>query len=452
MSVQTLAVRSVRARATAFTACGVAVFLGATIILAFLTLLTTGLASGVSSDDRSTLTTMASVVGGWGVVIVIFAVASTMQLAVRQRAEEFALLRTIGTTRQQVRRMVLGEALLVSGAASVLALVPGWLLGRAVLSMVREADLVSANVRQHAGIAPFAITVVAMLIAAGVAARFAARPVTGGSAAASLTASRVGMTRMSRRRFWLGVGLVGLGANYSVLALTMGNDSSDKFAAMSLAGPASVFWSIGLAVFSPVLLQVAARIGGAILGRGSAGQLAAIAMRRRAFELSGALMPVIVLVGICTGTLYMVGIDAAAGQLEAHDVATDNVELLNLVVVGMVCVFAAIMVVNTLVATIAARRREFGLQRLAGSTREQVTSMAGIEAALVAATGIVVGGVASLGAVIPYTVVKTSGFLPTTWPWLFPAVGVAAVVLTVGTSLVASRRVVRTPAVEAVAA
>jgi len=60
--------------------------------------------------------------------------------------------------------------------------------------------------------------------------------------------------------------------------------------------------------------------------------------------------------------------------------------------------------------------------------------------------------VASLGAVIPYTVVKTSGFLPTTWPWLFPAVGVAAVVLTVGTSLVASRRVVRTPAVEAVAA
>jgi len=39
--------------------------------------------------------------------------------------------------------------------------------------MVREADLVSANVRQHAGIAPFAITVVAMLIAAGVAARFA---------------------------------------------------------------------------------------------------------------------------------------------------------------------------------------------------------------------------------------------------------------------------------------
>jgi len=257
---------------------------------------------------------------------------------------------------------------------------------------------------------------------------------------------------MTRRRLWLGVGLVGLGANYSVMAMTMGNDSGDKFAAMSMAGPASVFWSIGLAVFSPVLLQVAARVGGALVGRSAAGQLATIAMRRRAFELSGALMPVIVLVGISTGTLYMVGIDAATGQLAAHDVATNSVELLNLVVVGMVCVFAAIMVVNTLVATIAARRREFGLQRLAGSTREQVTSMAGIEAALIAATGIVVGGVASLGAVIPYTVVKTSGFLPTTWPWLFPMVGLAAITVTVATAAVATRRVVRTPAVEAVAA
>ncbi|HEY3718210.1 MAG TPA: FtsX-like permease family protein [Jatrophihabitantaceae bacterium] len=447
-----LAARSVRARATAFTACGVAVFLGATLILAFLTLLTTGLASGVSSDDRSTLTTMAGVVGGWGLVIVIFAVVSTMQLAVRQRAEEFALLRTIGTTQKQVRRIVLGESLLVGGMASVLALLPGWLLGRVVLSLLRNGNLVSANVRQHAGIAPFAITVVAMLFAAGCAARFAARPALAGSATAALTASRVGVTRMTRRRLWLGIGLVGLGANYSVMAMTMGNDSGDKFAAMSMAGPASVFWSIGLAVFSPVLLQGAARVGGALVGRSAAGQLATIAMRRRAFELSGALMPVIVLVGISTGTLYMVGIDAAAGQLAAHDVATNSVELLNLVVVGMVCVFAAIMVVNTLVATIAARRREFGLQRLAGSTREQVTSMAGIEAALIAATGIVVGGVASLGAVIPYTVVKTSGFLPTTWPWLFPMVAVVAATVTVTTATVASRRAVRTPAVEAVAA
>jgi hypothetical protein len=201
----------------------------------------------------------------------------------------------------------------------------------------------------------------------------------------------------------LGVGLTALGANYSVMALTMGNDDSDKFAAMSMAGPASVFWSIGLAVFAPALLQRAASVGARLVGGSAAGHVATVAMRRRSFELSGALMPVIVLVGISTGTLYMVGIDAANGELRAHDVATNSTELLNLVVVGMVCVFAAMMVVTTLVATVAARRREFGLQRLAGSTRGQVTTMAGIEAALLAATGIAVGGAASLGAVVPCT-------------------------------------------------
>lgn len=446
-----LAVRSVRSRLTSFAACGLSVFLGATLMLAFLAMLTTGLAHGTSGADRSTLVTMASVVGGWAAVIVIFAVAATMQLAVRQRSEEFALLRTIGATPQQIRRLVTGESLLATAVAALAALVPGWLLGRAVLAMLRGGHLVSANVRYHAGLAPCAVTVVAMLAAAAVAARFAARPALSGSATGALAVSRVGDATLSRRRCWLGIGVTALGANYSVMALTMGNDDGDKFAAMSMAGPAAVFWSIGLAVFAPELLRRAARMGASVVGRNASGQLAAIALRQRAADLAGVLRPVIVLVGISTGTLYMVGIDAATGALTAHDVATNSTELLNLVVVGMIGLFTAIMVGNTLVATVAARRREFGLQRLAGSTRGQVTSMAGIEAAMVAATGIVVGGIAALGAVVPYTIVKTPGLLPTVWPWLFPAVGAVAAAVTVGTAVAATRRGLRQPAVEAVA-
>lgn len=450
--MNSLAVRSVRARITSFTACGVSVFLGATLMLAFLSMLTTGLAHGTSGDDGGTLVTMASVVGGWAAVIVVFAVASTMQLAVRQRSEEFALLRTIGTTSKQLRRIVTGEALLVTGVAAVAALVPGWLLGRGVLVLFRNGNLVSDGVEFHAGLAPFVITVVAMLAAAGLAARFAARPALAGSAAGALTASRTGSGGLSRRRLWLGIGLFGLGANYAMLALMIGNDGGDKFAAMSLVGPVPVCWSIGLAVFAPELLHKAAQVGAALVGRSPSGQLAAIAMRQRAAELASALRPVIVLVGISTGTLYIVGIDAANGELDAHDVSTNSTELLNLLVVGMISLFAAIMVGNTLVATIAARRREFGLQRLAGSTRGQVTSMAGIEAAMVAATGIVLGGVAALGAVVPYTIVKTPGYLPTVWPWLFPAVAAVATAVTVGTAVTATRRGLRRPAVEAVAA
>src|SRR3712207_9328285 len=70
----------------------------------------TTLFRSVSAVDRETLVTIASVVGGWGVVIVVFSVASMLGLTVRRRAEEFALLRTVGSTRRQVRGMVLGES------------------------------------------------------------------------------------------------------------------------------------------------------------------------------------------------------------------------------------------------------------------------------------------------------------------------------------------------------
>jgi putative ABC transport system permease protein len=64
-----LAWRSVRARRTAFAATALSVLLGTAVLIAFLTLLETGLGSGVSSVDKETLLTMAAVVGGWDVVI-----------------------------------------------------------------------------------------------------------------------------------------------------------------------------------------------------------------------------------------------------------------------------------------------------------------------------------------------------------------------------------------------
>ena len=49
--------------------------------------------------------------------VAIFVVASTFALSVQQRHRELALFRAIGSTPRQVRRMVAGEALLVSLAA-----------------------------------------------------------------------------------------------------------------------------------------------------------------------------------------------------------------------------------------------------------------------------------------------------------------------------------------------
>ena len=80
------AIASIRSRPTTYVAGFLSMFLGAVVVGSFATLLATAFSDGVSSADQETLVTMASVVGGWGLMIVLFSVASTMSVQVRQRA------------------------------------------------------------------------------------------------------------------------------------------------------------------------------------------------------------------------------------------------------------------------------------------------------------------------------------------------------------------------------
>nr|MDT0665858.1 ABC transporter permease [Micromonospora sp. DSM 115978] len=61
-----LALRSLRFRTGTFAAALLSVFLGATILMAFASMLDTAGGAGVDATTEETLVTMASVVGGWG--------------------------------------------------------------------------------------------------------------------------------------------------------------------------------------------------------------------------------------------------------------------------------------------------------------------------------------------------------------------------------------------------
>ncbi|MBO0869583.1 MAG: ABC transporter permease, partial [Micromonosporaceae bacterium] len=99
-----LALRSLRHRPAAATATLVAVLLGTALVGSFATLVQTGLAA--SGPDRQTLMIMGAVVGGWGAIIVLYSVAATVGLTAAGREAETGLLRTIGATPGQVRRLV----------------------------------------------------------------------------------------------------------------------------------------------------------------------------------------------------------------------------------------------------------------------------------------------------------------------------------------------------------
>ncbi|MBA9001734.1 MULTISPECIES: FtsX-like permease family protein [Thermomonospora] len=448
-----LAMRSLRHRAPAFAASFLAMLLGATMIMAFASMLDTAGGAGVSSADEETLVTMASVVGGWGLILVLFAVASTLTLAVRQRAAEIALLKSVGATPAQVRRMILGETAVLALAAYALAIVPGLLGGRALLTLLQDTDQVTATVQHAFGPVALAmgfwVTFAASMGAALLTARRAVRM----RVTESLLDAAAGPRRTSRKRIVGGIGFLLLATDLAVITATVMRGEGTE--AMQTAGQTSIWASIGFALLGPVLVRRVAGLPAAPLARfgGGSGHLAVQNIRRRAHQLAGALAPIILFTGIGTGTLYMQQIDSAAIAAEGA-VPNDmqkNIETLNLVVIGMIVLFAAIMLINTLVATTVHRRGEFGRQRLAGATPGQVYGMIALESAVLTVTGVLFGLVASLFTILPFNYARTGTAVPDVGPGTFLGIVAVAAALAMVTSLAATGRTLRTPAVQAVA-
>ncbi|KRV46562.1 ABC transporter permease [Wenjunlia vitaminophila] len=75
----------------------------------------------------------------------------------------------------------------------------------------------------------------------------------------------------------------------------------------------------------------------------------------------------------------------------------------NYVMAAVLGGFAALAAGNTLVMTVLQRRRELALLRLTGTTRRQVRGMVRFEALLVAATGLLLGGVIAWTTLVPVT-------------------------------------------------
>jgi hypothetical protein len=447
-----LALRSLRHRTGAFIAAFLASILGAALVMAFASLLDTALGDQVPAASQETLVIMASVVGGWGLILVAFAVTSTLTLSVRQRVTEIALLKSIGATSAQLRRMIAGEAALVTLISVGVAVVPAMLGGRALLEMLISTDQVAANVSYRFGpIAPvigLTITVAGGTFAALLTARRAARL----RATEFMTATAVGDARMSRKRIIFGVLFLLLGVDLAVVTATaMRGTGTD---AMQTAGQTSIWAAIGFALLGPALLRrVLVVAGGPLRRAGGAGYLAAHNLSRRAGELSGVLMPIILFTGIATGTLYMQRTDNAAVAAEGlvQTTSQENLETLNFVVIGMILLFAAIMLINALIAVTTHRRDEFGRQRLAGATPGQALAMVGLESAVLTVTGVLFGTLASLFTIIPFAIARTDSLRPAGGPEIYLGVVAVAGALTLATALAAAARTLRTPAVEAVA-
>lgn len=431
-----LALRSVLQRPGRFLATLLSAFLGAAVVMTFNSMHDTAAGPGVDAVSSETLGTAAGVVGGYGTLLVFFAVASTLTVNVRQRASELELLRRAGATPAQLKRMVVGEAVAVALVGTVAAVLPAVLGGRLLLDVFQDSGQVAASVEHSFGaIALMSGTGITLLASAG-AAFLAVRRATRGP------------RRHGRARSFLAHGALAAGAVATCSTFAF---SATDSALMAPPAYGAILLSVGLALRAPRLLEgVLARLAPG----GASGWLAVRNLRRRAGELSGILMSLILFTAMATATLTMQAVesDAVAASGLVKSVDAKNLETLNFTVVGIIVVFVCVMLVNSLYAATAYRAREFGQQRLAGATPRQVLGVVGAEGLVLTVVGLLFGTLAALAGIVPFTVVRGDAVLPEQLVGVWAAVASIGAAATLGTGLATARRVLRTPAVRAVAA
>ena len=98
-----------------------------------------------SASDRATLVSIFGTMGGIAGAVALFVVAGTFALAIAQRRRETAVLRALGATPRQVRRLIATEAFLLSVVASGLGLLAGGPLARAIVSVLADHGVVPAG-------------------------------------------------------------------------------------------------------------------------------------------------------------------------------------------------------------------------------------------------------------------------------------------------------------------
>lgn len=205
-------------------------------------------ASRAGATQAGFLTTIASSFAGTTVLIVILVVASTFAAALRQRAREFAVLRTLGATGRQIRHQISTETLLLFAVAAPLGIVPGALGAQLLTPLLVRGGLVSPGFA--VGIPTVSVlAVLAILVPTGLlAARLAARQILRPSATGALSGSGHEASALSRPRriaaiFTAAVGLLSAGTPL-VLPGTIG----------SAAGASSALLLITAAAFAGPLL------------------------------------------------------------------------------------------------------------------------------------------------------------------------------------------------------
>jgi putative ABC transport system permease protein len=274
-------------------------------------------------DAGERLIPLAASFGGMSLVLAVIMVAGTFGLSIQQQRREIALLRTIGATPRQVRRMLRRETLVVAILAALLGVVPGIWFSKVLYEQLRDFGLASRVIDVQVGQIPPIVAAVAGVVTALLGAMIAARRASRIRPIEALQEAEVERKPVSLIR--LGAGVLFLAGSVVMSVLLSGFTGQ---AALESAIAIVLLSVLGLSCLSPALGWVSARLLGSVVGRVSdgPGYLAAASARTNIGRFAASLTPLMLAVGFASSMIFMQTTAVAAAEGEGADtVVADHV-------------------------------------------------------------------------------------------------------------------------------
>ncbi|MEU0877371.1 FtsX-like permease family protein [Lentzea sp. NPDC005914] len=275
------------------------------------------------SQTKAILAIIAGSFGGYAVLVAIFVVASTLALTVEQRRREFALLRAVGATPRQIRKLIGIQTLVVSAVAGV----AGSLLGIAVSQGLRNAfaniGVVPADFDLSISPIPLVAAFLIGLGAARLAAWSSSRRPSSINPVEALGEAAIQRTELGRVRLVIGWVLLAIGTVATTVPLFVPGQIG---AAMSVM--ATLVLIIGLTLVGPRVVGKAVRMIAPALSRfsGVSGYLASANVTKNSRRLAAAVTPLMLAIGFAVVNFYSQTTFTAAVQQETtRSITADHV-------------------------------------------------------------------------------------------------------------------------------
>ncbi|MEU2606997.1 ABC transporter permease [Streptomyces albus] len=225
---------------------------------------TTGAARGdaespATTAARSLLPALAGSLAGVTLLVVGFIVGGALSVSVQAQRRELALMRAVGATPRQIRRLAVAQAALIALAASVPGVVLGYLLADRFRELLVWTGMLPPGLPLTFGPLPAVAGVLLVAGVVSVAAWYAARRTSRMPATEAVAESRTEPRKPSPARGRIGLGLIVAGTGISVVPLVVRSQAGAATTAV-----AGILAAIGLALVGPMLL---AGIGRAVARR-----------------------------------------------------------------------------------------------------------------------------------------------------------------------------------------